>query len=132
MLFTERVATWEARLFTHVPRAADNDENYARIRAKNFQSVREPLVVNLPAEVPPVQEKPLEEPLHFIPPTPTNEVPMVTPPTIMQPVISTQQEEPTLNNTPFQGGIVLPGKPEDKKEDKFIEPGSTFTFGEEK
>jgi hypothetical protein len=47
-----------------------------------------------------------------------------------QPVIAPQQE-PSLNNTPFQGGIVLPGKPNDKKEDKFVEPGSTFTFGDD-
>jgi hypothetical protein len=48
-----------------------------------------------------------------------------------QPVIPPQQKEPTLDNTPFQGGITLPGKPVDVKEDKVLNPGATFTFGDE-
>jgi len=56
--------------------------------------------------------------------------PPAPPPVMTHPVIAPQQE-PSLNNTPFQGGIVLPGKPVDKKEDKFLEPGATFTFGED-
>ncbi len=136
MLFTERVANWRPRMFTEVPRAADDDENFARIRAKNFQSVGEPLIVNTQPEPSPVPEKPAEAPLHFISMTPTEPVleaapaPAPPPPAMTHPVVATQQE-PSLNNTPFQGGIILPGKPVDKKEDKFLEPGATFTFGED-
>ena len=141
MLFTERVANWEPRMFSKVPRAADDDENYARIRAKNFQSVREPLVVNTPPETAPVPAKPPETPVHFTPMTPTaipDLEPSVPEPTpepaselVMTQQVSVPKQEPTLNNTPFQGGIVLPGKPVDKKEDKFVEPGATFTFGDD-
>src|SRR5512135_2096050 len=79
MVFTERVANWVPRMFTQVPRAADDDPNYARIRAKNFQSVNEPLVVEVQPEVPvqpepeaaPMQTQPPEPPVHSEPPRPT-------------------------------------------------------------
>ncbi len=138
MLFTERVATWKTRLFDNVPRAAENDENYARIRAKNFQSLEGPLVVNSPSEpkvMPVFREKPAETPVHSDPIRPTEiPVPDPAPPTQAQPAPPThmvQSPEPSIDNTPFQGGIVLPGKPVDKKVDKFVEPGGTFTFGDE-
>jgi hypothetical protein len=150
MIFTERVANWRPRMFTQVPRAADDDENYAKIRAKNFQNVGEPLVVNFPSfpdPAPPTSdptpEQPAGAPLHFTPMTPTEpaileapEPPPADPPApkpapVMTQTVAALQQEPTLNNTPFQGGIVLPGKPVDKQEDKFLEPGATFTFDED-
>jgi hypothetical protein len=149
MVFTERVATWQPRLFTNVPRADDNDPNYARIRAKNFQSVDEPLVVNTqtvaaPAPTQAPAPQPLEPPIHSTPDRPTEspvqqvQTPPAPVPLVAQPApvtqaasVSAPHQEPTLDNTPFAGGIVLPGKPVDKKEDKFVEPGSTFTFGDD-
>ena len=150
MLFTERVANWLPRMFTQVPRAADDDERYARIRAKNFQSVEAPLTVNTrPLHVPEfvsIQDKPSEAPVHSIPitsteppapapalsPVETLEAPVMTQPVIApQLVVTPQQTEPTLNNTPFQGGIILKGKPVDNKEDKVLDPSGTFTFGDD-
>jgi len=141
MLFTERVANWEDRMFRKVPRAPENDERYAQIRGKRFLTVEEPLIVNTDPESVPTVEQPPEAPVHSTPPQPTKPpiqiipVPPAAAPLVMTqqspPVAAPHQGEPTLNNTPFQGGIVLPGKPEDKKEDQFVEPGSTFTFGED-
>jgi hypothetical protein len=141
MIFTERVANWKSRMFTDVPRASDNDPNYARIRAKNFQNLNEPLVVNVQPEVPLVHSEPSGPPVHSTPPEPTEppvqvvQTPPAVPPLVMThpvpPPGAQQQGEPTLTNTPFQSGMVLPGKPVDKKEDKFVEPGAIITFGED-
>lgn len=141
MIFTERVANWEDRMFRKVPRATENDERYAQIRGKRFQSVEEPIAVNVHSESVPTPEQPPEIPVHSTPHKPTEPPDQTTPPLPAAiPSVMTQQPpptaaphhgEPALNNTPFQGGIVLPGKPDDKKEDKFVEPGSTFTFGED-
>lgn len=155
MVFTERVANWRLRLFTNVPRADDNDPNYARIRAKRFQSTEEPLVVNVHTEAatpsepsPAPAPQPSDAPVHSTPPRPTEHEapPAPTPPApvplaalntslpaslTQAPITNAPQQTPTLDNTPFAGGIVLPGKPVDKKEDKFVEPGATITFGED-
>jgi|SRR5271157_2001056 len=141
MLFTERVANWEDRMFRKVPRAPENDERYAQIRGKRFLPVEEPIAVSTDPESVPTPEQPLEAPVHSTPPRPTEPSIQITfPSPAAAPIVMTQppppvaaphQGEPTLDNTPFQGGIVLPGKPEDKKEDQFVEPGSTFTFGED-
>lgn len=129
MLFTERVSTWKSRLFDNVPRADDNDTNYGRIRAKNFQSVEDPIIINtesvrIPEQIPVL--KPEEDKF----PTVTKNENQSTNICIEPSVLVVQNKEPELNNTPFQGGIIISGKPIDKTEDKIMEPGSTFTFEE--
>jgi hypothetical protein len=139
MIFTERVANWKLRMFTNVPRASESDENYATIRAKNFQTVEESLVIGTHQEQAKTPEQPPEMPIHFtpiestttpaeIPPSPASPSPM--PPVITRPANAPRQQ-PTLNNTPFQGGVILPGKPVDKDQDQKIDVGGTFTFGDD-
>jgi hypothetical protein len=146
MVFTERVANWRPRLFTEVPRAEDSDPNYARIRAKNFQSVDEPLAISngeaFAKNFAPIPQ-PTEPLAYFEPDRPAEPIAhqILTPPSIpstSQPLpltppvsVNAPHQEPTLDNTPFGGGIILPGKPVDKKEDKLMDPGSTFTFGDD-
>ncbi len=47
MLFDIRAKTWHQKLFSNVPRAQDDDQSFAHIRAKNFVPTREPLEVRL-------------------------------------------------------------------------------------
>jgi hypothetical protein len=132
MIFTERVATWKERLFDKVPRAADNDENYSRIRAKNFKNIEAPISIG---------QKPLPtfEPLEENPHSESSEVSEEKPQIVIveskevpAPFAAPRQTEPqVLVNTPFGAGVTLPGKPVDNKIDVFIEPGGSFTFGDD-
>ncbi len=140
MIFTERVTNWKDRWFLKVPRASETDENYAHIRAKRFIPIEDGIVFNTTLdhvtasseESSNPAEKPVEAPVHSIVDESTKPVTeIITPsaPREQPPVV--RKEVPTLNNTPFAGGIVLPGKPVDKGTDQFIEPGATFTFEDE-
>src|SRR5271166_5111236 len=126
MIFPERVQSWKLRLFDDVPRASDDDKNFEHIRAKNFQSTNEQAAVQiiqnqeLPKETsPPVIEAKLE--VVVSKEEPLQEISTKTP---------IQQSYPTIDNTPMQGGIMIPGKPNDNEKDKFINPGDSFVFEE--
>ena len=129
MIFTERVANWKTRLFDEVPRAADNDENYARIRAKNFQNIEAPISIGQRFQEPAPK---IEQPMTEVQSEPIHQSIAPLEEKIPEPIIRNAAPQhvdtPIMNNTPFLGGITLPGKPVDDKTDKFIEPGATFVF----
>ena len=121
MIFTERVATWRSRLFTNVPRASDDDPNYAIVKAKIFKNVDEPISITT--------EAPIETPIHFISEqikqidntTTTAPTPTPTTPTV-------EIHNAQIDNIPFKGNVILPGKPIDNKIDVPLNPNNTFTF----
>ncbi len=141
MLFDSRVANWRSHWFTDVRRAADDDPNFARIRGKNFQQINNEVLEvrseNKPELMPIPFTRPEPEPAslpvleHSDPPadSPVAEMP-ATPKPFVPPKPQEHAQEgisPVVSNTPFQQGMVLPGKP--KTSEVHVESGAVFTFG---
>ncbi len=135
MMFDSRVANWRSNWFLNVPRAVENDPNYANIRAKNFQQVNKEVleVGRATAQMMPIpftRPDPEPEQLAATDDSPPAEQPVTptpaTPPRPRDP--DSPGISPVITNTPFQQGIVLPGKPKETSE-VHAESGSSFTFG---
>ena len=128
MVFTERVANWKDRMFDKVPRASDNDENYIRIRAKNFQNI-EPAMSIETKKVVPIELNDQKDEINI-----STKIDQIVEPKIVE-IEKTRiigpGPEPIISNTPFFGGVTLAGKPVDKNEDELIEVGGSFVFGEQ-
>jgi len=153
--FDKRITTWEADLFTEVPKMDPRDERYTQIHAKRFTEVRtkpipevgqsawvDPRDLDESSETTHKYEEPapvepaLVEPAPVEPP-PLVDAPEVPPPTIVQPPAIIQ---PQAMNTPNRPGQMLKGTPkpvvdpwepkgEPAGEGEIVEPGTRIRFG---
>lgn len=134
--FESRVKTWEDRLFRNPPRAADDDPRFDNIRAKNFRPIgQQSLEIHDTQQIPitPLKEenpKPAPEPP---PPLPKPEAvapkPAVQPkPAPAPPAPASPPTPPNIGNTAFNQGAMIGGSP---PTEKVLEPGGTFTFGDD-
>lgn len=141
LLIARRSANWRENLFINVPRAGDNDPQYANIRSKNFVSVNPSISVPISNNIlqntseestrNPIEQKlNIEfksedtsklEPVLPIEPEPEPEPKSPPPPPPIQP----KPIKLPAGNTPFAQGTVLSSK----KPEVFLEPGQSYTFG---
>lgn len=154
MAFDDRVKNWQERLFRNPPRARPDDPVFANIRTKNFAPVTAPLSVQGNAGFVPVPAPTLVQPPPPPPPPPAVEIPSPEAEAAPEPAQAVvheasgtsddhqpqPQDLPTKQgynqgtrpaNTKFQQGAVLPGGPQGSPKDRIVEPGATFTFGED-
>lgn len=120
MSFTARAAEWEDRMFNKVPRAAPNDEKFTYIRSKNFRQTN--------VEVLTIHSQPILETVHSNSEQEPKGIKVEMAPTIDEKPASVPAKISVIDNTPMQAGMILPGKPVDKKEDQFLQSGSSFSF----
>lgn len=140
-LFNKRISSWKETMFDRVPRAADNDPRYAKIRAKRFLPIGEPRphatvstakppVISADRMPEPRMPEPTSEVEPELPIPPTAEIPQPQPQPQSQPqpqpaVSSPSRPTADIQNTPFVQGTVLKGG------DPIEKPGSTFTFDDD-
>jgi hypothetical protein len=139
--FQTRVQTWEDRLFKSPPRADDDDPRFSNIRAKKFLPVgRQSYEIHTTQNIPiiPLKEETSKPPAPIQPPAPTpvQPPPVQPPPTQSQPkpqpkppptpVAPPPVSPPNIGNTEFNQGTMIGGQTE-----KILEPGGTFTFGDD-
>jgi hypothetical protein len=135
--FDKRVHNWREKLFTNVPRAEEEDSQWDHLRAKKFISGSVPSVEVKSFRSPPVEKpEPTPEPVQSEAkePEPTPEpTPEPEPPPELD--IPKQQTPPPavespsnpIENTPFTQGTVL----SEEGGDTVLEPGGTYTFGDD-
>ena len=137
MGFDRRVQNWQNDLFNNVPRAGDNDPNFVHIRMKNFAPAGQRIVV--PGGPKFVNVEPTIQPTKFVRSEPEPEAPIVQE---VAPEVSKEPEKPLAvreeakkpqnqENTNFEQGTVLPGGEPQIPKETIMQPGSSFTFGDE-
>jgi hypothetical protein len=134
-LFNKRVNEWEDRLFLKVPRADDNDNRYDAIRAKHFISIEpDPIkVYSIPNESIPdtkpiteIIEKPIVEDIKITQPIEKNKKEKKQKKKIEKQTEVSNKIDKKLNTQFTQGSMVK------NDAEVFMDPGGTFTFGDDK
>ena len=142
MLFDRRVQNWQRDLFVSPPRADEADPRFAQIRAKNFapSGTRldvpgSPNFVTVAAQPPAPAPPPADPPASPEPASPEPaavqsppEAPSAAVPPATIPAVYSRTGQ---GNTPFQQGAVLPGAPAEAPRESVVQPGGTFTFGDD-
>ena len=147
-LFTRRAENWKQDLFLNVKRAADDDPKYSSIRSKSFAPAVQsyevftstpgtdpgpkwftPVEVEQedgknPEDPPDTDPAPMPTPSVSTAPEGTPEPERVTSPVAARPSTQTQV------NTSFSQGAVIRGATQPKSE-VVMQPGQTYTFGED-
>jgi len=114
--FDQRVANWQDRLFTNVPRMNESDPRYAPIAGKRFLTIDTgpiPEVRTQSAWLDPREIKEPEPAPVAASPAPIAAKPPEAPPATAAPVVASKSARRLAPmNTPHQsGGVMLPGAP---------------------
>lgn len=148
LAFTRRAENWKEDLFLNVKRASDDDPKYASIRSKTFGTPVPSYDITAPAPAPApapkwfapvaVEEERGEE--EEAPPDtePSPETAGAQGPEPVAPMTPAVQPVPAVQpapatgspNTPFSQGTVLTGSPS-QRTDVVMQPGQTYTFGDD-
>jgi len=130
--FQTRVQTWEDRLFKNPPRASEDDPRFSNIRSKKFLPIgKNSYEIHTTQNIPviPLKEEPKASPIQPPSPSPTPIQPPSPTPTPIQPPpapIAPPPINPNIGNTEFNQGTMIGDQTE-----TILEPGGTFTFGDD-